>query len=551
MSGAGPEFCVISRPWMPYVRTSKCAALAAFALLLCGASACGDDSKSPESATEVNAAGSGSAAAQSGATGVPRVTLDDGALDGLWIAGGLRAFLGIPFAKPPVETLRWLPPEKNEAWSGLRDASKFRSRCPQPPSTDRLNVESEDCLYLNVWAPTDAKKLPVMVWIHGGGNVNGSASEWVYDGQHLASHGVVLVSINYRLGVFGFFAHEALSNGGASSGNQGLWDQQRALSWVHDNIEKFGGDPANVTIFGESAGSTDVCMHMASPKSRGLFARAISQSGGCTTLRSTLVGAQRTAARFAEQLGCSGADPLECMRQKPFVELVDSAAAFNSSFNVVVDGMFMPEQPRALFDRGEIAEVPYMLGSTTDEGSYWTLDATDITNDVQYLDALRQRFPEPVEPILQLYPASKFAESKNPYQAALTRVWGDARLVCPTYDVATRALARDLPVFMYNWDIPVDDVIGVAHASELVFVFGTSLAFTPETMQVSERMQRYWTNFAKTGDPNGGDSLAWPKLTSGADVRINFGIDFTIVPDFRGPECAFWQSRFDAAFNAP
>jgi para-nitrobenzyl esterase len=282
-----------------------------------------------------------------------------------------------------------------------------------------------------------------------------------------------------------------------------------------------------------------------------LFHRAVSQSGGCTSLRGTLAGAQRLAARFGERLGCTGSDALACLRGKSLVELVDGAAAFGSSFNVAVDGMFMPEQPRALFDRGEVARVPYMLGSTTDEGSYWTLEDTGITNDEQYLDLLRKRYEEPVEPIAELYPASKFASSKNPYQAALSRIWGDSRLVCPTYDVAVRAFALGVPVYLYNWDIPVDDVIGAAHASELVFVFGTNLAFTPETMPVSEWMQRYWTNFAKTGDPNGENLLTWPKLSDpAADVRMNFGLTSTIIPDFRGPECAFWRARADAAFNA-
>jgi len=519
---------------------------------LCVSAACGDDSQ----AESLTAADGGVEVVLTG-TEHPFVALDDGVIEGRWFVGGLRAFLGVPFAKPPLGELRWKAPEKNQPWSGTRDAGKFGPRCPQPPSSDPLNVESEDCLYLNVWTPTDAKKLPVMVWIHGGGNVNGSGSEWVYDGQQLASRGVVLVSINYRLGVFGFFGHEGLSDGGASAGNagnagnQGLWDQQRALRWVHDNIAKLGGDPDNVTIFGESAGSVDVCMHMASPASRGLFHRAISQSGGCTTVRGTLTSAQRTAARFATQLGCADADPLACLRQKSIVELVDSASAFSGSFNVIVDGSFMPEQPRALFDRGEVAKVPYMLGSTTDEGSYWTLDATGITNDEQYLEALKQRFSEPVQPIADLYPVSQFAEAKDPYKAAITRIWGDARLVCPTVDVARRALALDLPVYLYNWDIPVDDVIGVAHASELVFVFGTNQFFTPETLPVSEQMQSYWTNFSKTGDPNGADLLEWPKSPANGNLRINFNLESTIIPDFRARECDFWIERSNAAFAMP
>ena len=315
--------------------------------------------------------------------GRPRVAIADGTLEGLRIDGGVRAFLGIPFARPPVGALRWQRPQANEPWQDARDASHFGPRCPQPPSSDPLDVASEDCLYLNVWTPAVDRPLPVMVWIHGGGNVNGSSFEPAYDGQFLArDYGIVLVSINYRLGVFGFFGAAGLAAESGSAGNQGLWDQQLALHWVQKNIARFGGDASNVTIFGESAGSADVCYHVAAPGSRGLFQRAISESGGCTSRVADADSAQRTAAAFAERMGCTGADALACLRSKSVRELVDGAAAAGR-FPISVDGVFLPEQPRALFDRGDIARVPYILGSNTDEGSYWALDAVGISDDAK------------------------------------------------------------------------------------------------------------------------------------------------------------------------
>ncbi len=525
--------------------------------LLLGAGGCSNDGVGPPRASAAESGdptpGRSVSPAVSSSSQLPRVTVEQGELEGLWVSGGVRAFLGIPFAKPPTGDLRWAAPEPADAWEHVRDAKALSVRCPQPPSSDRLNVASEDCLYLNVWTPPETGKLaPVMVWIHGGGNVNGSATEWVYDGGNLAREfGVVLVTVNYRLGVFGFFAPAADSGESiAIAGNQGLWDQQRALRWVKDNIEVFGGDRGSVTIFGESAGSTDVCMHMASPHSRGLFHRAISQSGGCTTLRGGLESARRATAALGTRIGCGeGEGALACLREKSIVELVD-AAAVGGGFNVIVDGDFMPEQPRALFDRGEIADVPYMLGSTTDEGSYWTLDDTGITDDAQYLEALRRRFPEPAEPIAELYPASRFAEAKNPYQAALTRAWGDYRLVCSTQDVAVRALAAGRAVFTYNFDVPIDETLGAAHAAEIVFVFGTSMIETPETARVTERMQTYWTQFARHGDPNHPDVLEWPRNSEAdPDIRINFALESTIIPDFRKPECDFWRATYDRAFD--
>lgn len=493
----------------------------------------------------------------------PTVTIESGALRGE-TEGSTHRFLGIPYAKPPVGDLRWKTAKKPEAWSGVRDAKQFGKRCAQLESKVLQNPasEDEDCLYLNVWTPalTPKEPLPVMFWIHGGGNVNGSASELVpyategyfYDGRHLAEKGVVVVTFNYRLGVFGFFAPEGLGAEGENFGNQGLLDQVAALEWVKANIAKFGGDPSNVTIFGESAGSFDVCAHVASAKSRPLFHKAISQSGGCTTLQKTKQAAVTQASDLATKLGCTGvaADVLACLRDKPVADLL----AQGTGFNPIVDGVFFTDQPRVLFDRGDIAKVPYLLGSNTDEGTLFV--ATPISTAEQYTASLTATFGQArVAAISALYAPEKFADAKpNPYHAAFARALGDSRLVCSTFDAAVRAQKAGSSVYMYNFDIPspVGDQ-GATHGAELVYVFGTSRMATPESKAASELIQRYWTRFAKSGEPNGPEDQdpTWPAFTSSENVRMNLAYTPAVVRDFRAAECAFWQKGYDAQFAPP
>ncbi len=497
-----------------------------------------------------------------------RVTIADGVLEGRVVDGKVRSFLGIPYAKPPVGALRWKAPEKNDTWSAVRDASKFGGRCAQLASSVLQNAASddEDCLYLNVWTPSPAptSKLPVMIWIHGGGNVNGSASEPVpfvnsghfYSGEFLAQRGVVVVSLNYRLGVLGFFGHQALTKEGSPLGNQGLLDQELAFEWVKNNVEKFGGDPANVTIFGESAGSQDVCLHMASPKSRGLFHRAISESGGCTTLNQTAPEAQSITEALAAKVGCTGTDPLACLRGKQVADLlaaVPTDAALGKGFGPIVDGDFLPEQPRALYDRGDIAKVPYLLGSNSDEGTLFTAGQPLIKDAADLSAQLAKTFTPTPAAIEAVYPLGPEVDGGSPYTDVLARASGDAVLICSTYDTAVRSANAGLSVYMYNFDIPVDIPgldLGATHGSELVYVFGTSPNYTGTTKMVSDRMQGYWTQFATSGDPNGGGLLAWPKFTEAANVRVNFGLDSTIIKDFHAKECAFWEKAYDAQFTS-
>jgi para-nitrobenzyl esterase len=330
-----------------------------------------------------------------------------------------------------------------------------------------------------------------------------------------------------------------------------LRDQQLALNWVERNIAEFGGDPGNVTIFGESAGATDVCLQLAAPSSRGLFQRALAESGSCTTRRKLASEAAEHAAALAERVACSASEPLSCLRAKGLPELFSAADALlaqGASFGPIVDGDFIPDQPRALYDRRELAQVPRLIGSNTDEGTGFVMNIPGLVDDASYLEALRQRLTAPPEQVAALYPPSAFANARNPYQAALARAWGDARLVCPTLDVAIRSAAAGSHVFMYNFDMPLDDVFGAAHAAEIVYVFGTWPSFTPEQAAVSQRMQRYWTQFAKTGDPNAPELLTWPRFGASVDTRLNFGVESSLQAGFRAKECEFWREQYDRLF---
>jgi para-nitrobenzyl esterase len=503
-----------------------------------------------------------------------RIKLDDGELEGD-MAGESRRFLAIPFAKPPLGELRWKAPVPNEPWSGVRHETGFVKSCPQLADQGAPASDNEDCLYLNVWSPNPApEKAAVMVWIHGGGNFSGGAgipiptaptSLW-YDGQFFAAkQGVVLVTLQYRLGPLGFFAHGGLAGEGGPAGNQGLLDQRLALQWVKKNIAKFGGDPNNVTIFGESAGSADVCYHVASPGSRGLFHRAISQSAGCT-VRS--IAPEQAASTTATQMaaygvavGCpEGAGQLACLRAKPVTELLANAmqpmpgagGGFDGkwSFAAVIDGPegFLPDAPQALFDQGKIADVPYLLGFNNDEGTTFVLRATPLTTEAEYLADLKMRFGEAaVADVAALYPVSAFDGN---YNFARARVIGDSGVGCSTHDTARRAAKLGRKVFMYNFNLPwsiAPEALKAGHASEMSHVFGAPYMPDAASSALGEAMNTYWAQFAKTGDPNGPKAPAtWPRFTPEADKRLELAPVFAQLDDFRAKECAFWRKFYKA-----
>jgi len=518
-------------------------ALAGAALL--GASACSDQAADP------------SAAIQQGTT----ITIADGTLEGE-VAGGTRRFRGIPFAAPPVGALRWRPPAPPAPWEGTLQAKQFGSACPQRPSTLGTPSENEDCLYLNVWTPDPAPSapLPVMVWFHGGGNEFGSAGDEVplglggliFDGQILTERqNVVVVTINYRLGKLGFFAHAALAGEDAGyphAGNQGLLDQRASLAWVKSNILAFGGDPGNVTIFGESAGSADVCFQVVSPGSRGLFHRAISESGGCTTRQDTAAEGAAIADRIADVVGCGdAADPLACLRAVPVGALLDSGVAVGPT----VDGGFLPAQPREQFASGDFADVPYILGANADEGTIFFLGIPPVTSAGEYYEALRARYGARADEIVAVYPASSFPTPQD----ALVRVVGDAGLVCGTYDSARRAAAAGADVYLYNFGrwvqipalIPLD--LRALHGAEIAYVFGWPPPPTPDDAALVDAIQGYWGSLARSGNPSEGAAVAWPRYDEATDLRLNLDVPVSVVGGFRRAECDYWRGVYDESFE--
>jgi para-nitrobenzyl esterase len=500
------------------------------------------------------------------------VKLADGTVQGD-LVGGARRFLKIPYAKPPVGDLRWKAPVKNDPWTDVRHETAFAEGCPQNASSQGPASANEDCLYANVWAPSPAPtRAPVMIWIHGGGNVNGSAGDKVpttdqlwYDGQNFAAkRGVVLVSFNYRLGAMGFFAHPALAAEGSPLGNQGLLDQRLLFRWVRDNIAKFGGDARNVTIFGESAGSADVCYHIASPGSRGLFHRGISESGGCTSrdgLQRTAQAAAPAMEAFATRVGCdaSAGDVLACLRGKPIAEVMANASAPPPTgggvpgaaaigFGAVIDGPggVLPDLPRNLFDRGEVAKVPYILGTNNDEGTLFDIGAS-VPDDAAYRAQLTSRFGDSAEQVYALYPPEKFG---GDLKAALDAVVSDSFMICGTHDTGRRARKAGLPVYMYNFNIPwfvAGGALKATHASEISHVFGSPVNADDAGRAVADAMNTYWATFAARGNPNyRGAPVTWPAFAPDAqdnDQRINFANPVSVVDNFHKAECAFWRDQ--------
>lgn len=473
----------------------------------------------------------------------------DGLVLGERIDDDLLVFRGIPYAAPPVGRLRWQPPQPVEPWAGIRNCTKFGDACPQPandllgPSAGVRESKSEDCLYLNIWTAAgqaDAK-YPVMVWIHGGGFTTGAGSLPMYDGAALARAGVVLVTINYRLGPFGFFAHPALSRESANkvSGNYGLLDQMKALAWVRDNIERFGGDPGNVTIFGESAGSAAVCRLMVSPLSKGLFHRAIAQSGGAhgrnQYLKQSAGGiesAESMGERLCRKLGCdTEEDPLGALRRVSADDLLDAAAPAvglygqGDKYRPVVDGWILPDDPGRLFDAGKAHNVPLVIGSNADEGTIF-IRQIPIRGKLGYRIFLRTVAGNRAGEVETLFPV----ESDADIQASLNKLTTAFAFAAPARAIA-RALDRQkTPVYLYQFTrvspSRLLEPYGAFHSLEIAYVFGNfrgALTAEPADEKLSETMRAYWIQFAKTGNPNLPALPGWPKYSEKSDVHLELG----------------------------
>jgi para-nitrobenzyl esterase len=437
---------------------------------------------------------------------------------------GSSAFLGIPFAAPPIGALRWRPPEPASPWQGVRRAAAFSRNCPQQlrrsllPWTEEYmprNGASEDCLALNVWtrATSADERLPVLVFIHGGGYTSGSGDVLLYDGESLAARGVVVVTANYRLGVFGFLAHPALTRESPhqASGNYGLLDQIAALKWVQRNIAAFGGDPDRVTVAGQSAGAGSVHLLTTSPLARGLFQRAIAQSGPWD-LRQRLPDRAENEAR-GEALGASiGASSLDELRTLPAELLRARSAETGIAFRPSVDGWVVPDQVPDVYARGEQVDVPLLTGITADEDSFHA-DYGTLGVD-RFRALIRERFAEQATELLALYPVASDADAHERHKQLL-RDEGLAKLRAWRAARAQRGTSPDFG-YLFERAIPWPEQprFQAFHSGELPYVFDNlgklNRRWESTDRELSNLMASYWVQFIQNGDPNGAGLPEWP-----------------------------------------
>ena len=444
-------------------------------------------------------------------------------------ATDIAVFKGIPYAIAPIGARRWTYAEAHPGWQGVRNAGRFSPACAQHPYPEgsffarSSEPTSEDCLYLNVWSSLpEGEALPVMVWIHGGALTRGSGSAATYDGTELAKKGVVLVTINYRLGVFGYMAHPELSAEvrSNSSGNYGTSDQIQALRWVKENIAAFGGDPENVTIFGESAGAWSVNHLVGSPEAEGLFHRAIGQSGGNFRKLPEL----KTGENSAESRGVAlqqklGLPSLAAMRQLDAHELLQGDDG--RSYRAIVDGKFIPDQLYRMFELGKFNRVPVMLGYNAEEGT--TLGALRMMpkNVQDYEASLQRRFGREVKEVLRLYPSDDVRKS-------VLALSSDAGFGWNMHYWAEKSVLHGAATFMYYFTHqPLGRELGAFHAAEIVYVFNNAShasGFDSEpSVQLANAMADYWVRFATFGNPNGAELGAWPNYSINAKEYREFG----------------------------
>ena len=435
----------------------------------------------------------------------------------------VKAFLGLPYAAPPVGEMRWKAPGPPAKWKSTRDATHYGAHCIQGRVFADMIFQdagpSEDCLFLNVYAPSAAKatsKLPVMFWIHGGGYVGGAASEPRHNGDFLPAKGVVLVTINYRLGVLGFLATADLAKeAGGVTGNYGLLDMVAALQWVKANIAKFGGDPDNVTIFGESAGSFAVSTLMAAPPARGLFQKAIGESGGAFSDVLPTNTLETSEKKNGEWVASLGAKTLAELRAMPADAVLEAAGKDGAPrFAPVIDGRFLTEPVPQTFAQGMQAHVPLLAGWNRDENAGM---ANDMTVE-KWKAFATEHFGDRAEEFLTLYPG----ESDEQAARSATDYGSDAFIAFGTWKwIEAHRRTGSSPVYCYHFEQPAPpskfhpDAIAF-HSDDIEYVFGTidtrpGAVWSPEERKLSDEMMSYWTNFAKTGDPNGEGLPEWPK----------------------------------------
>jgi para-nitrobenzyl esterase len=457
-------------------------------------------------------------------------------------ASGVRIFRGIPFAQPPTGDLRWREPQPLKNWDGVRAAKEFGPRCMQgpiyPDMVFRSNGMSEDCLYLNVWTPakSDRERRPVLVYFYGGGFVSGDGSEPRYDGESMAGKGVVVVTINYRLGIFGFLALPELTEESPhkASGNYAFLDQNAALRWVQQNIANFGGDPKRVTIAGESAGSLSVSAHMASPLSKGLIAGAIGESGslmGTSLSPLPLAKGEDEGTKFVGRLAARPVS-LAALRAVPAERVLEEASQGGPTsvgrFPVVIDGYFLPDAPRALYAAGKQARVPLLAGWNSEELTWHAMLGSEATPE-SYKKLLGILYQDRAEEAFRLYPATTRDEiiqaatdiAGDRFMGYSTWKWMDLHLRTSGAVVYRYLFARPRPAMRPELVKPGDPppARGAVHSAEIEYALGNLklnevYAWTKDDYRVSELMQTYFANFIKKADPNGAGEPQWPPLTA-------------------------------------
>jgi para-nitrobenzyl esterase len=490
-----------------------------------------------------------------------RVKTANGVVEGAGRQGsGVRIFKGIPFAQPPIGELRWREPQPLKNWQGVRQAAQFGPRCMQAPIFGDMNFRSngmsEDCLYLNVWTPAKSasERLPVLVYFYGGGFVAGSGDEPRYDGESMAAKGMVAITVNYRLGVFGFMAHPELTKESPhkASGNYALLDQNAALRWVQQNIAAFGGDPRRVTIAGESAGSASVSAQMASPLSKDLIAGAIGESGSviATLPPVPLAEAEQRGVKFASDLGASSLARLRAMSTEQLFEMATRGGfASVGRFSMTLDGYFFPEPPAAIFAAGHQAHVPLLVGWNSEEMTGMALLQGKEPTPENYEKAVRQQLGKRADEALKLYPA----KTRDEVLQAATDLAGDRFIGYSTWKWADlHAQTGGKPVYRYFYARPRPRMTaefagatpglaggvskgsnapappparGAVHSAEIEYALGNLptnkvYAWTPEDYKVSKTMQNYFANFIKKGDPNGPGLPAWPAVERGKPAQV-------------------------------
>lgn len=447
----------------------------------------------------------------------------------------LDLFLGVPFAQPPVEDFRWKSPQPLKNWEGIKEAKKFSPSAVQTnvfgDMIYRGNGKSEDCLYLNIWTPAanETKDLPVLVYFYGGGFVAGDGSEPRYDGASMAQKGIVSVTVNYRLNIFGFFAHPGLSAESPyqASGNYGLLDQNAALQWVYNNIEKFGGDPEKITIAGESAGSISVSAHMASPLSKNLIAGAIGESGASiypTLSPVPLEVAENIGKEFADTTGYTLAE-LKSLSTDELFKLYNESGRFG--FPTVIDSYFLPESLTEVFESGEQAKVPLLVGWNSAEVGPEAIMLDKESTKENYILKLKELYPEEYNTVLKLYPA----DTDGQVRESAAQLASDRFISYSTwkwFDLHRKN--SDSPVYRYLFSRVRPsasggsvNLVGAPHASEIEYFLGNlplteNPNLTKTDYSISEKIQKYLVNFIKTGNPNSEELLHWPAAKAGDET---------------------------------